>query len=197
MSDGASEAELLCSASRGDELAFRLLYEAHRTPIYRFACRMLGGDGAAEDVTQECFMSVLRRPEAFDPSRAALRTYLCGIARNLAFKHLRKRGQETTVDDPAEDLAVPDKDPLRQAIDAEIGDAVRRAVSDLPPLQREVVVLFEYEGLTLAETASVCGIDVGAVKSRLHRARERLRRSLAPFLSDGATVVETQEEKGR
>jgi len=159
---------------------------------------MLGPNGAAEDVTQETFLSVLRRPEAFDPTRAALRTYLCGIARNLALKQLRKRGQETAVDDPAEDTVVDtEPDPLRQAIDAEVGEAVRWAVSVLPPLQREVVVLFEYEGLSLAETASVCGIDVGTVKSRLHRARERLRRTLAPFLHDGAPLVGAGEESGR
>jgi RNA polymerase sigma-70 factor (ECF subfamily) len=60
---------------------------------------------------------------------------------------------------------------------------VRVAVSELPPLQREAIVLFEYEGLSLAEVASVCETDVGTVKARLHRARGRLRRTLAPYLA--------------
>ena len=60
---------------------------------------------------------------------------------------------------------------------------VQQAVSSLPPLQREALVLFEYEGLALSEIASLIGTDVGAVKSRLHRARERLRNILGPYLS--------------
>ena len=103
MPDGAAEAELLQRAGRGDEAAFLLLYERHRTPVFRFACRMLGSAPQAEDVTQECFLAVLRRPEAFRADRASLRTYLCAIARHLALKHLRKRGQETVWDDPPEE----------------------------------------------------------------------------------------------
>jgi RNA polymerase sigma-70 factor (ECF subfamily) len=187
MHDGVAEGELLRMAARGDEAAFLLLYERHRTPVFRFACRMLGASAPAEDVTQECFLSVLRRPAAFEPGRASLRTYLCAIARNLALKQLRRRGQETTADDPPEEGPETggDADPLQRVIDEEAAEVVRRAVAALPPLQREVVVLFEYEGLSLAETAAVCGIDVGSVKSRLHRARERLRRGLAPLLRAG------------
>jgi RNA polymerase sigma-70 factor (ECF subfamily) len=187
MPDGAAEAELLLRAGRGDEAAFLLLYERHRTPVFRFACRMLGSAQQAEDVTQECFLAVLRRPEAYRADRASLRTYLCAIARHLALKHLRKRGQETELDDPPEEAdpggpggAGPD--PLSRVIETEAAEAVRAAVEALPPLQREAVVLFEYQDMSLADVAVACDVDVGTVKSRLHRARERLRRTLAPFL---------------
>jgi RNA polymerase sigma-70 factor, ECF subfamily len=185
MHDAGAEAELLLKAAKGDELAFLLLYERHRTPVYRFACRMLGSSPLAEDVTQECFLSVLRRPEAFRAERASLRTYLCAIARYLAFKQLRKRGEETAVDDPFDDrpCEAGDSDPLRVVLQEEAADAVRRAVAALPPLQREVVVLFEYQEMSLAEIAAICEIDVGTVKSRLHRARERLKRTLTPWLA--------------
>jgi len=190
MTDGAAEAELLLKAARGDEAAFLLLYERHRTPVFRFACRMLGEPQHAEDVTQECFMSVLRRPEAFRAERASLRTYLCAIARHLALKQLRKRGQETLTDDPPVDAAPGTRtaadDPLRSAIGGQEAEAVRQAVAELPPLQREAVVLFEYQEMSLLEIATVCEVDVGTVKSRLHRARERLRRRLLPFLAGGA-----------
>ena len=189
MTDGAAEAELLLRAARGDEAAFLLLYERHRTPVFRFACRMLGQPQQAEDVTQECFLSILRRPEAFRAERASLRTYLCAIARHLALKQLRKRGQETLTDDPPIDAEAATKaaadDPLQTAIDGEEAEAVRQAVQELPPLQREAVVLFEYQEMSLAEIATVCEVDVGTVKSRLHRARERLRRRLLPFLAGG------------
>jgi RNA polymerase sigma-70 factor (ECF subfamily) len=182
--DGPAEAGLLRKAGRGDEAAFLLLYERHRTPVFRFACRMIGSIPLAEDVTQECFLSILKRPDAFDGTRASLRTYLCAIARHLAFRQLRRQGQETLLDEPIED-ATPDpaEDPLRTVIEAEAAEAVRDAVQALPPLQREAIVLFEYEGMSLVEVAAVCETDVGTVKSRLHRARERLKRTLAPLLA--------------
>ena len=187
MHDAGAEAELLLKAARGDEPAFLLLYERHRTPVFRFACRMLGSSPMAEDVTQECFLSVLRRPEAFRAERASLRTYLCAIARHLALRQLRKRGEETTVDEPLDDARADEggSDPLCVVLQQETAEAVRQAVAALPPLQREAVVLFEYQEMSLADIAAVCEIDVGTVKSRLHRARERLRRTLAPWLAGG------------
>jgi RNA polymerase sigma-70 factor, ECF subfamily len=181
MIDG--EDELLRKAAHGDETAFLLLYERHRTPVFRFACRMLGSASMAEDVTQESFLAVLRRPEAFQAERASLRTYLCGIARHLALKQLRLRGAETALDDPPESVVSPQAGPLQEALDGEAATAVQQAVSALPPLQREAVILFEYEEMSLAEIASACETDVGTIKSRLHRARERLRRTLSPFLA--------------
>jgi RNA polymerase sigma-70 factor (ECF subfamily) len=188
MPEGAAETELLLNAARGDEAAFLLLYERHRTPVFRFACRMLGSATQAEDVTQECFLQLLRRPEAFRAERASLRTYLCAIARHLALRLLHRRGQETLVDDPPEEASrgtagAEGGDALRRVIDEEAAVAVRAAVEALPPLQREAVVLFEYQELSLADVAAVCEVDVGTVKSRLHRARERLRRTLAPLLA--------------
>jgi RNA polymerase sigma-70 factor (ECF subfamily) len=117
---------------------------------------------------------------------------LCAIARHLALKQLRRRGQETVVDDPpgagpGGALVAEGSDPLTAAIEAEAAEAVRMAVEALPPLQREAVVLFEYQDMSLADVAAVCDTDVGTVKSRLHRARERLRRTLAPLLLGGAT----------
>ena len=187
MHDGAQEAELLLKAGRGDEAAFLLLYERHRTAVFRFACRMLGSTRLAEDVTQDCFLSILRRPGAFRADRASLRTYLCAIVRHLAMKQLRRQGQETVLDEPSEQVPSGETspDPLRRVIDEEAAEAVREAVQALPPLQREAVLLFEYEEMSLAEIAAVCESDVGTVKSRLHRARERLRRTLAPFLAAG------------
>jgi RNA polymerase sigma-70 factor (ECF subfamily) len=200
MPDGAAEAELLLRAGRGDEAAFLLLYERHRTPVFRFACRVLGSVEQAEDVTQECFLSILRRPEAFQAERASLRTYLCAIARHLALKQLRKRGQETLVDDPPEEAPVGPaggRDALGTVIEAEAAEAVRSAVEALPPLQREAVVLFEYQELSLVDIATVCDVDVGTVKSRLHRARERLRRTLTPFLASRSAPAAPGERETR
>ena len=144
----------------------------------------------AEDITHDCFLSLIKRPENFNPTRASLRTYLYAAARNLAMKHFRNSGRETALDDLAEDPPMPQRqEPLRRLLDEELAAKVKEAVSGLPPLQREALVLFEYEGLPLSEIANVVGTDVGAVKSRLHRARERLRNSLAQYLNSSPEIV--------
>jgi RNA polymerase sigma-70 factor (ECF subfamily) len=156
---------------------------------------MLGSTAQAEDVTQECFMSLLRKPELYQAERASLRTYLCGAARHLALRQLRRQGVETTVDDLPDDPPGPgtEGEPLQRLLEGEAAEAVRLAVQALPPLQREALILFEYEEMSLAEVAAVTDTDVGAVKSRLHRARERLRRSLAPWLA--ATTADPCKER--
>jgi RNA polymerase sigma-70 factor (ECF subfamily) len=100
---------------------------------------MLGSTPLAEDVTQECFLSILKRPEGFQEERASLRTYLCAIARHLAFKQLRRQGQEAELDDPPDEVpgVEPPRDALRAVIDEEAAEAVREAVQALPALQRE------------------------------------------------------------
>jgi RNA polymerase sigma-70 factor, ECF subfamily len=164
--------------------------------VFRFACRLLGSASQAEDVTQECFLSVLRRPHAFQAERASLRTYLCAIARHLSWQHLRRLGFETTVEELPEEKAGNGMDePFRHVVESEIRDAVRQAMALLSPLQREAIVLFEYEGMNLAEIALVCDTDVGTIKARLHRARERLRRALAPCLGSAPVAVAAGERR--
>jgi RNA polymerase sigma-70 factor (ECF subfamily) len=189
-----TDERLLNRASRGDEAAFLLLYERHRDAVFRFAYRLLGAAGLAEDITHDCFLSLLKQPGRFDPSRAALRTYLLAAARNLSSKHFRSTGSEVTVEDLTEELRLPEgAEPLRQLLDEELSGEVRKAVEDLPPLQREALILFEYEELSLAEIAEIVGADVGAVKARLHRARQRLKRVLAPYLNSSRKTVAVEE----
>jgi RNA polymerase sigma-70 factor, ECF subfamily len=181
------DGELLRRAYDGDEGAFLGLYERHRRPLFRFSYRMLGSAPVAEDLVHECFLVLLTHRSRFDPGRASLRTFLCAIARNLAFKQLRRRGVETATDDLSE-VAAPEwpsdpPGPLRQLLEGERSAAVQEAVALLPPLQREVLILFEYEDHSLAEVAEIVAADVGTVKARLHRARERLRKVLAPWLA--------------
>lgn len=182
-----TDEKLLRRAARGDEAAFLLLYERHRAPVFRFAYRMLGAVEAAEDVTHDCFLGLIRNPAGFDPARAALRTYLFAAARNLAYKQMRRPAHEggaaVAVEELGEgELRLPARDePLAKLLGAELSAEVRRAVAQLPPLQREAVVLFEFEELSLQEVAEVTGADVGTIKSRLYRAREALRRSLAAY----------------
>ena len=86
-----------------------------------------------------------------------------------------------------------EKQPLRQLLDDELALKVQEAVVSLPPMQREALVLFEYEGMTLGEIADLVGTDVGAIKSRLHRARERLRNVLRPYLNANRELNTSRE----
>ena len=181
---------LLVKAGRGDQTAFVELYERYRIPIFRFAYRLLGAADVAEDVTHDCFLNVVRNAGNFNPAQGSLRTYLYAAARNLAFKHFRRSGRESALDDlEDEPLTQVDQHPLRRLLDEELTERVREAVSRLPPLQREALVLFEYEDLPLSEIARVAGTDVGAVKSRLHRARQRVKSALAPYLNSDREIV--------
>jgi RNA polymerase sigma-70 factor, ECF subfamily len=173
----ADDARLLAAARRGEEAAFLELYRRHRTPVFRFAWRFTGAADDAEDVTQECFLALIAG-NSFNPKQGSLRTYLFGIARHLAMRRVRIEERES--EEPS-DAAAP-YDTLGDLIGQERAAAVERAVAALPALQREALILFEYEDCSLEEIAQIGGVEVGAVKARLHRARETLRRRLAPLV---------------
>ena len=194
MPERTTDELLLARAGAGDPAAFNDLYERHRTAIFRFSYRLSGSVAAAEDITHDCFLSLIKKPANFLPERASLRTYLLAAARNLWLKQLRTFGRESAIDELADDRFIAlDKEPLSSLLDDELSVKVQEAVSSLPPLQKEALVLFQYEGLTLNEIASMVGTDVGAVKSRLHRARERLRQTLQPYLSTSQELNTSQE----
>ena len=184
MPDRTTDELLLQRAGEGDQAAFVELYERHRLPVFRFAYRLLGSVENAEDVTHDCFLSLVRKSENFRPGRASLRTYLFAAARNLALKHFRDAGRDESWDELADEPSLTAKqEPLRRLLDEELSNQVREAVMSLPPLQREALVLFEYEDLSLSEIAAITQSEVGAIKARLFRAREGLKRILRPYLS--------------
>ena len=190
MPDRTTDELLLEQAGAGDSAAFLQIYERHRDPVFRFAYRLSGSVELAEDITHDSFLGLLKKPENFIPSRASLRTYLFAAVRNLWLKQLRKFGRESALDDLADDQFIAvSKEPLRTLMDNELSLKVKEAVSSLPPLQRETLVLFEYEGLQLGEIASLVGTDIGAVKARLYRARQRLRNTLQPYLNSSREIV--------
>lgn len=186
-----SDEELLRLIVAGDADAFTTLYRRREAGIYRFALQMCGSEGIAEDVTQEVFMTLVRREsQVFDPSRGTLAAYLYGIARNQVLRRLEKeRHFVALVDDTTEDGRVAvtataehpsdAPDPLAELTRHELIESVQQAVLALPAHYREVVVLCELHEMSYAEAAAALGCAVGTVRSRLHRARallvERLR----------------------
>jgi RNA polymerase sigma-70 factor (ECF subfamily) len=186
LSDQVTDEQLLKQAANGDTAAFQILYERYRDPIFRFAYRLLGSVAAAEDVAHDCFLSLIKEPGRFDASKASLRTYLYAAARNLAAKRYNSFARETNLEGLNEEpLAADRHEPIKRVLDDELAGEVERAIASLPPLQREALVLFEYEDLSLAEIAEVVGVDSGAVKARLFRARETLRVRLDRYFRIG------------
>jgi RNA polymerase sigma-70 factor (ECF subfamily) len=185
-----SDEELLRLIVAGDADAFTALYRRRQAGIYRFALQMCGSEGIAEDVTQEVFMTLVRREaQIFDASRGSLVAYLYGIARHQVLRRLEKErhfvalledtaedGSAATAEHPATTTA---HDPLAELARHELIESVQQAVLSLPAHYREVVVLCELHEMSYAEAAAALGCAVGTVRSRLHRARallvERLR----------------------
>jgi RNA polymerase sigma-70 factor, ECF subfamily len=192
--DRTTDELLLTRAGAGDTAAFIQLYERHRAAIFRFSYRLAGSVELAEDITHDCFLSLIKRPDGFRGGSASLRTYLLAAARNLWLKQLRSAGREWAMDELEDEQFVSfERAPLTRLLDDELSAKVQQAVAALPPLQREALVLFEYEGLPLSEIAGISGTDVGAVKSRLHRARQRLRQSLGPYVNTNLELNTSRE----
>lgn len=168
----------LVEAARNDrQAAFLQLFDDHHLPLFRFAYRLTRSVADAEDIVQDCFLSLLRLECTYDPKRTPVRTYLFGIVRNQSLKRLRKHNLSGRDGLNAEHRRSPESEALRN----EMEDAVARAVMELPEIQREVLILAHYEQMPLAEIAQALGLELGAAKSRLQRARASLKETLAAY----------------
>ena len=193
--DPHAEYALLARMKEGDDAAFVALYRRHRDAVYRFALLYCGSPAAAGDVTQETFLHLITQPNQFDPTRGTVGAWLCGVARNMARKHLHVREEPTEPEKLADDAAphpahVDHDTPLERVLRAESAEQVRRAVARLAPHYRDVLVLCEISELSYAEAAQVCGIDIGTVRSRLSRARAELARRLAKYARPAERATE-------
>lgn len=169
------------SRSRDEPELFALLYRRHATALGRYVCRRLG-TGLADDIVAETFLTAFRQRSGYDPARSHALPWLHGIAANLIRRHYRDeerklRALERTGVDPVAESAA-DLAEARLASDA-ASRAVAAALASLSPQHRDVVLLVMWAELTYDEVAVALGIPEGTVRSRMSRARTRLRISLA------------------
>ncbi len=187
--------ELVKSWQAGDERAFETLVRRHEKRVYRLLYRMMGTREEAEDVSQETFLSLHRHGRRFR-SEARFSTFVYRVAANAALNRRRTLGRSRArIQKLAErnaagdDLPQMPRDPEDSAIGGEVSAQVRAALDKLSPTLRLPVVLYDIEGLPYGEIAKILDIAEGTVKSRIHRARQALRKELRGVLSGSAEGV--------
>ncbi|WP_174842829.1 RNA polymerase sigma factor [Candidatus Oscillochloris fontis] len=185
------EQQLLQGLRHHDPDSCTCLVKRFAPLVYARAMRLVGDPDEAEGILQTTFIKACHAIDNFDGT-SGLGTWLYRIATNEGLMHLRSRRQALAIDDVADTLQPEDmpgnrmawpEDPLRSTLDSELRREIEAAIAELPASLRLVVTLRDMEGLSTEETAEHLGISVGAVKVRLHRARLRLRESLAAYMS--------------
>ena len=182
-----ADEELMPLIGEKDPEAFEVLYDRHGGVAYSLAYRIVGEKTAAEDVTQEAFISIWRSGARFDRARGSVRSWMLSIVRNRAIDTLRSRAGKApklTFDDeaaleqrPAEELTE------EEAMQHETAQELRGAVTSLPHEQAKVIELAYFGGFSQSEIAEMLGLPLGTVKGRMRLGLEKIRGELAEGLA--------------
>jgi len=178
------ETTLIRYAQRGDLDAFNRLVLQYQDMVFTQAYRMMGESEAAEDTTQEAFISAYRNLRSF--RGGSFKAWLLRIVTNACYDELRRRQRHPTtslqpLDNEDDEIETPrwlrdhSEMPEEQLEREELGTAIRHCLDDLPPEFRAVVILVDIQGLDYSEASAVTQKPIGTIKSRLARARMRLR----------------------
>jgi RNA polymerase sigma-70 factor (ECF subfamily) len=179
------EAELIARARQGDLDAFNHVVEQYQRSVYNLCLRMLSSPQAAEDATQEAFISAYRAINSY--RGGSFRSWLFRIATNACYDELRRRRSRPAIslDEPRgpEELPIdlPQTGPSLEdhAQQLELAGYLQEALGALPADQRAAIVLCDVQGFDYSEIAQITGVSLGTVKSRIARARARLRELLS------------------
>ncbi len=167
--------------------AFEVFYDRHGGVAYSLAYRIVGERGAAEDVTQEAFISIWRSGARYDAARGSVRTWMLGIVRNRAIDFLRsKAGRAPKLD--FDDDAILEHRPASEqteseALERETAQEMRGALGELPGEQAKVIQLAYFGGFSHSEIAGMLGVPLGTVKGRMRLGLEKIRGELAEGLT--------------
>jgi RNA polymerase sigma factor (sigma-70 family) len=171
--------EVLASALRdGDDRALDSLMQRWQLPLRSFLYRHLQNEADALDLAQETFVRIYRHRANYREG-ARFSTWMFQIALNLTRDHARRRTRRPVVALEEAPEAISEGNPRASTLDSERAHAVRTAIAALPENLREVVILSEYEHKSHAEIGAIVGATAKAVETRLHRARDQLRKGLA------------------
>ncbi len=182
-----ADEELMPRIGEKDANAFEVFYDRHGGVAYSLAYRIVGERGAAEDVTQEAFISIWRSGARYDAARGSVRTWMLGIVRNRAIDFLRsKAGRAPKLD--FDDDSVLEHRPAAErteseALRREAAREVRGALDELPGEQAKVIQLAYFGGFSHSEIAGMLGVPLGTVKGRMRLGLEKIRGELAEGLT--------------
>ena len=184
-----SDEQLIAAFSRGSMDAFGELFSRHKQPVFGFFRRRLRDPAQAEELTQETFLALLRAGSHYEPS-ASFRTYLYAIGFNILRAHRRKVGFRAMFHVDGRE----DREPaVRNTMDADLW--LRDAVNRLERMDREILLLREFEQLSYAEIAVLLRLPLNTVRSRLFRARMALRELLGAPAPASSTKDFTEYEE--
>ncbi len=187
-----SDTDLMLLIKSGDDQAFRELVERHKLSVLNLCLRFVGNKQDAEDLAQEAFIRVFQAAPNYEV-KAAFTTWLYRITVNLCLNHQRHKKilrffslDQTKAHQHASQFRIPDlPDKRRPDIEfekKEIQSIVQQAIQSLPENQRSVLILHRYQDLSYKEIAEVLDTSVSAVESRLHRAKENLKKRLRSLI---------------
>lgn len=182
-----ADEELMPLIGDKDPEAFAVFYDRHGGVAYSLAYRIVGERGAAEDVTQEAFISIWRSGARFDAARGSVRSWLLSIVRNRAIDFLRsKAGKAPKL--AFDDDAILEQRPAaerteEEALRRETASEVRGALGTLPGEQSKVIELAYFGGFSHSEIARMLGVPLGTVKGRMRLGLEKIRGELAEGLA--------------
>jgi RNA polymerase sigma-70 factor (ECF subfamily) len=162
----------------GDDQALREVYDQYASFVFGIAARVIGDPRAAEDVSQDVFVSFWERPAAFDPERGSLRTWLGTLTHRRAVDHVRREEarRRRAARDAGRAVTAPDVEEMATALLT--AERVRAALDVLPEEQRRAVQLAYFGGKTYRQVAETLGIPEGTAKSRLRLALRRIADAL-------------------
>jgi RNA polymerase sigma-70 factor (ECF subfamily) len=165
-------------AERADPAAFRELYEAYGPRVKAYMMRQGADAGTAEDLAQETLLTVWRKAALYAGDRGSMTTWVFAIARNLRIDRLRREVPWQQL--PEGRLTEASSEPLpdEAMAEKERQERVQAALAELPPEQKDVVILAYLEGLSHSEIAERLGLPLGTVKSRMRIAYQKIRQTL-------------------
>ena len=200
--DANIDAKLVKRFKKGDKAAFGELVERYQRKVFSIALGMVKNQEEAMDITQDTFVKVHRYLKNFQGT-SSFYTWLYRIVLHLAIDHMRKEGRRTytefderigTEQESNEKSRFlsnrSDLNPSTMVSRKELAEKIQDAVAELPPYHRAVIIMREVEGLSYTEMATILEVSKGTVMSRLHHARQKLRRLLAPYIEEEFTIRE-------